>query len=92
MVQIRPSPLSLHAPADEAVQCWKALIATVITLTTVGVVLQTLEAQYNPKPYHTSVLLGEAWVNEMIDGHSDRLMDNTGLQKHGFCKLKKELV
>ncbi|KAF8219973.1 hypothetical protein L208DRAFT_1336452 [Tricholoma matsutake] len=62
-----------------------------ITLATAGVVLQTLEARY-PEPYHTSVLLGEAWVNEMIDGHSDRLMDNTSLRKHGFRKLKKELV
>ncbi|KAF8223806.1 hypothetical protein L208DRAFT_1315018 [Tricholoma matsutake] len=79
MVQIHPSPPSLHTPADKAVQHRKALVATVITLTTVGVVLQTLEAWYNPEPYHTSVLSGEAWVNEMIDGHSDRLMDNTGL-------------
>ena len=79
IVRIHLSPLSLHPPADEAVQHRKALIATVITLATVEVVLQTLAAQYNPEPYHTSVLSGEAWVNEMINGYSDRLIDNTSL-------------
>ena len=79
MVQIHPSHSSLHKPVDKAMQCHKGLVATVITLATVGVVLQTLEAQYNPEPYHTTVLSGEAWVNKMIDGHPDRLMDNTGL-------------
>jgi hypothetical protein len=28
----------------------------------------------------------------MIDGHPDRLMDNTGVWKHVFKRLKKELV
>lgn len=70
----------------------KALIATVITLATVGIVLQTSQARYNPEPYHTSTLSGEAWVNEMLDGHHNRLKDNTGVQKDVFMKLKRELV
>jgi hypothetical protein len=92
MVRTRASTLSIREPVNKVSQQRKALIATVITLTTVGVVLQTSEVRYNPKPYHTSILTGEAWVNEMIDGHPDRLMDNTGVRKHVFNRLKKELV
>ncbi|KAF8234773.1 hypothetical protein L208DRAFT_1260101 [Tricholoma matsutake] len=88
MVQTHHSHLPVHEPTCEVTCCWKALIATVITLATVDVVLQTSQACYNPELYHMSILLGKAWVNKMLDGHHDRLMDNTGVQKDVFKKLK----
>ena len=47
---------------------------------------------YNQEAYHTSILSGEQWVEDMAAGHQDKLKDNFGINKHVFCQLRKELV
>ena len=47
---------------------------------------------YNQEAYHTSILSGEQWVEDMAAGHRDRLKDNLGVNKHVFRQLRKELV
>ena len=46
----------------------------------------------DPIPYHTSLLTGEMWVQELLNGHLDRIRNELGVQKHVFCKLIDELV
>ena len=46
----------------------------------------------DPIPYHTSLLTGEMWVQELLNGHPDHICNKLGVQKHIFCKLIDELV
>ncbi|KAJ3818468.1 hypothetical protein EV361DRAFT_773274, partial [Lentinula raphanica] len=45
----------------------------------------------NPEPYHTSTLTGEAWVEELRKGHTERMKNNLGVARHVFKKLESEL-
>ena len=38
-------------------------------------------------PYHTSVLTGEGWVQELLDGHPLRIKTELGMQHHVFLSL-----
>ena len=40
-----------------------------------------------PEPYHTSILSGQMWVDELLDGHPDRICCELGLQKGAFHEL-----
>ncbi|KAF7371821.1 putative nuclease HARBI1-like protein [Mycena venus] len=44
-----------------------------------------------PIPMHTSILTGQRWLSELLDGHPDRLRDQLGLAKHVFFRLLFEL-
>ena len=46
----------------------------------------------DPIPYHTSLLTGEMWVQELLNGHPDCIRNELGVQKHIFHKLINELV
>ena len=45
-----------------------------ITVTFVAMVsaLLSLLASKDPEPYHTSILSGQGWVDELIEGHPAR--------------------
>ncbi|KAF7307807.1 Transposon en spm sub-class [Mycena kentingensis (nom. inval.)] len=46
----------------------------------------------DPIPYHTSVLSGQAWVNELYNSpHPDRILCELGVRKHIFNILIEEL-
>ena len=38
-------------------------------------------------PYHTSVLTGQGWVDELILGHPDRILHSLGMRKEVFLNL-----
>ncbi|EEB88798.1 hypothetical protein MPER_13187 [Moniliophthora perniciosa FA553] len=44
-----------------------------------------------PQPYHTSGLSGQAWVDELRNGHEDRIACELGVRKHIFNILLAEL-
>ena len=46
---------------------------------------------YWKQDYHTSALTGEAWVNELIYGHPDRIWNELGMRVHVFLALVAEL-
>lgn len=46
---------------------------------------------YWKQPYHTSVLTGEAWVKELINGHYDRMWTELGVRVHVFLAFVHEL-
>ncbi|ESK93947.1 transposon en spm sub-class [Moniliophthora roreri MCA 2997] len=43
------------------------------------------------QPYHTSALSGQAWINELWNGHEDRIACELGVRKHIFNILLAEL-
>ncbi|KAH9071565.1 hypothetical protein EDB83DRAFT_2170928, partial [Lactarius deliciosus] len=42
-------------------------------------------------PMYDSALSGQAWLQELLNGHSLRFYDNIGMSKHVFLKLLHEL-
>lgn len=65
----------------------------------IGLVVNTVAAAalayagplFNPQPYHTSALDGQAWVLELLHGHPDRIKTELGMQLHVFTQLLAEL-
>ena len=45
----------------------------------------------DPEPYHTSALLGEEWVMELITGHPERIRCELGVHVEVFQALIIEL-
>jgi hypothetical protein len=41
-------------------------------------------SSYWQQRYHTSALSSEAWVNELIHGHPDRIFNELGMRLHVF--------
>ena len=40
-----------------------------------------------PQPFHTSILTGQAWVDELLLGHPNRISCSLGVSKETFTKL-----
>ena len=54
--------------------------------------LMRLIARYHMKePYHTSILSGYAWVQELLHGHPERIRTELGVHKEVFHALITEL-
>jgi hypothetical protein len=45
----------------------------------------------DPIPYHTSALSGQQWVDEVYNGHPDRIFCEFGVRRHIFNILIAEL-
>ena len=43
------------------------------------------------EPYHTSLLSGHAWVQELLNGHPERIRTELGVHKEVFHALIEEL-
>ena len=50
-----------------------------------------LESHFANIPYHISVLTGQAWVLELLNGHPERICTELGVHKHVFLALVQEL-
>ena len=64
-----------------------ALIINIIVPT----ILQILQALYIKEPYHTSILSGEGWVQELLHGHPRRIQCELGVTKDVFEQLIVEI-
>ena len=54
--------------------------------------LMRLIFRYHMKePYHTSILSGYAWVQELLHGHPERIRTELGVHKEVFLALVEEL-
>jgi hypothetical protein len=67
-----------------------AVAAFVIHVIGIAAVLYA-SPHYWKQDYHTSALTGEAWVNELIYGHPDRIWIELGMRVHVFLALVAEL-
>ena len=78
-----------HAASQWATQhMWKLLAQYVIIIAILCTMVLT---PTEPKLYHTSILSGQMWVDELLDGHPDHICCELGLQKGTlhelFCAL-----
>jgi hypothetical protein len=87
------STRSQHLPSQSLERRRRALVATVATIVvaTAAAVRTISYKRYFPEEYHTSKLSGSEWMDELLNGHSDRLFHNCGMRQHVFHKLKAEL-
>ena len=46
---------------------------------------------YMKEPYHTSILSGYTWLQELLQGHSERICTELGVHKKVFHALIREL-
>jgi len=46
---------------------------------------------YDKTPYHTSSLMGEMWVLELINGHPELICNELRVHKHAFLSLCDDL-
>ncbi|KAF8656504.1 hypothetical protein AX14_008057 [Amanita brunnescens Koide BX004] len=49
------------------------LILTIVIPTVLQVLDKYYNRYYNKEPYHTSILSGQAWVEELLNGHPEWL-------------------
>lgn len=47
--------------------------------------------RYFPEPYHTSILSGHAWIEEMLNGHPEYMKKELGVPAHVFEEFVLEL-
>ena len=67
------------------------LILTVIIPTMLQILNKYYNCYYNKEPYHTSILSGEGWVQELLNGHSKCIHTQLGVDKKVFLALRAEL-
>ena len=46
-----------------------------------------LQLKKDPEPYHTSILTGQGWVEELLSGHPERICCELGVHRHTFLAL-----
>jgi len=63
------------------------LIVNIIIPETMRIIRQ----YYFKEPCYTSILTGQAWVNELLHGHPKRIRTALGVNKHVFGALISEL-
>jgi len=67
---------------------FEALYAVSMTIIE-AIALVTQRAE--PIPYHTSILSGEGWILELLNGHPEWICTELGIHKHVFKMLVDEL-
>jgi len=70
-------------------QCLTLFISLLITVLT-GI-LDNDQSTRTREPYHTSVLTGEGWVMELLEGHPKRIRSELGVSRDVFLELIMEL-
>ena len=84
--------LDSGVPEDSAIHlehtatCRKAVAALTILAATCAVltVIEEEWCRFKPEPYHTSSLTEQAWLQELLNGHRDRMKDSLGVHPYVF--------
>lgn len=83
----------MPSDADQVTLRQRVLTATTYFLHIVGIAaILYAEPNYWKQPYHTSALSGQAWVNELIHGHPDRIFCELGMRLHVFTAFCANLT
>ena len=68
------------------------ILAVTVQLSLLLPTLMRLIFRYHLKePYHTSILSGYAWLQELLHGHPERIRIELGVHKEVFHALIREL-
>ncbi|KAH9953769.1 hypothetical protein BGW80DRAFT_1132489, partial [Lactifluus volemus] len=58
---------------------------------TSNTILNVMAPLYHRIPYHTSSLSGEAWVQELLTGHPQRIRNELGVYRSTFIMLVRAI-
>ena len=53
--------------------------------------MRLISRYYMKEPYHTSILSGYAWLQELLHGHPERIRTELGVHKEVFHALIRDL-
>jgi len=87
-----PQPTSkarLDALQRQKVNLRKQKISAIATV--LGAAAVIMSGNRDKQPMHTSILTGQRWLEELLNGHSTQFYNQLGMKKHVFCKLLLEL-
>ena len=70
-------------------QCLRAIIMAVgvFVHTLVSSAIEIAKPLFDKTPYHTSILTGEGWVLELLNGHPKWIHTELEVYWHVFCHL-----
>ena len=64
------------------------IIAAAYVVNVIGIAANLYASPlYWKQDYHTSILTGEEWVKELINGHHDRMRTELGMHVHVFFTI-----
>ena len=66
------------------------IIAIIVIVCSIAVTIT--HGQYYKIPQNTSYQSGAAWLDEVLSGHPDRIMNNLGMSKSSFLQLHMLLI
>ncbi|KAG2074033.1 hypothetical protein BDR04DRAFT_966978, partial [Suillus decipiens] len=50
-----------------------------VVMVIIGILITYMTPFLNKEPYHTSILSGHAWVQELVNGHPDQIKNELGM-------------
>lgn len=78
-----PAQIHLHHAVLAAITFQLSLILPTL--------MRLIRRYYMKEPYHTSILSGYAWLQELLRGHPERIRTELGVHKEVFYALIREL-
>lgn len=78
-----PAQIHLHRTVLAAITFQLSLLLPTL--------MRLIHRYYMKEPYHTSILSGYAWVQELLRGHPERIRTELGVHKEVFHALIREL-
>ena len=79
-------------PAQVRLLHHTALVAITFQLSLLlPTLIRLIHRYYMKEPYHTSLLSGYAWLQELLQGHPERIRTELGVHKDVFHSLVREL-
>lgn len=85
-------PNCLQQDHDSKCRRRRVLIATTAVIATTCAIVDVMWNRLNPEPYHTSILRGDGWVEELLNGHKNRMKDSLSTRPHLFRRLERDLI
>jgi hypothetical protein len=70
---------------------WRRVAMLTIIMAASASATLYVEKAFFKKPYHTSILSGRVWVEELLQGNPQRIKDQLGMAKHVFRQLVRQL-
>ena len=58
-----------------------------VTFVTIVSAILTLNVLKDPEPYHTSILSGQGWVDELLEGHPAHIHCELGVSWEVFLEM-----
>ena len=86
-----------HHGSTEPQTTWSTLhhlilqITAFIVTTVLPTFIQLIQGRLVKEPYHTSILTGQGWVDELINGHPNRIWAELGMKSDVFLALISKL-